>query len=123
MEAIADHGARFVGANLLYLQDGTRTHFMAFLAREYPHLSERYDRLFAGRTRVPKEYAAEVNAMVDRLQERAGLTRRSRAEMPEKAGGSRASEATDAQADQDAGDVEAPPRSDDAAQGAFRWDD
>src|SRR5579871_2057063 len=32
IEAIADHGVKIVGANVMYLQDGTRTHFMAFLA-------------------------------------------------------------------------------------------
>src|SRR6201988_811322 len=36
IKATADHGARFVGCNVMYLQDGTRTHFMAFLAREFP---------------------------------------------------------------------------------------
>ena len=28
IKAIADHGARFVGCNVMYLQDGTRAHFM-----------------------------------------------------------------------------------------------
>ena len=46
--AIADHGAAFVGANLLYLQGGTRTHFLEFLAREYPDLTAAYDELYAG---------------------------------------------------------------------------
>src|SRR5215212_3665371 len=31
IKAIADHGARFVGCNVMYLQDGTRSHFMNFL--------------------------------------------------------------------------------------------
>jgi DNA repair photolyase len=34
IKAIADHGARFVGCNVMYLQDGTRTHFMKFLERK-----------------------------------------------------------------------------------------
>ena len=37
-EAIADHGARFVGCNVMYLQDGTRSHFMEFLEREFPSM-------------------------------------------------------------------------------------
>src|SRR5207248_6962556 len=36
VKAIADHGARFVGCNVMYLQDGTRTHFMKFIEREFP---------------------------------------------------------------------------------------
>ena len=47
MKAIADHGARFVGCNVMYLQDGTRTHFMKFLEREFPAMLPRYERLYA----------------------------------------------------------------------------
>ena len=36
IKAIADHGARFVGCNVMYLQDGTRDHFMRFIEREFP---------------------------------------------------------------------------------------
>ena len=36
IKAIADHGARFVGCNVMYLQDGTRTHFMNFIAPRVP---------------------------------------------------------------------------------------
>ena len=39
---------RFMGANVLYLKDGTRDHFMGFLAREFPHMVESYQRLYAG---------------------------------------------------------------------------
>jgi DNA repair photolyase len=72
--AIADHGASFVGANLLYLEGGTRTHFLSFLEREYPHLSTRYESLYASGKRAEPGYAREVMAMVRALQERAGLT-------------------------------------------------
>ena len=36
IKAIADHGARFVGCNVMYLQDGTRTHFMNFIEPRVP---------------------------------------------------------------------------------------
>jgi DNA repair photolyase len=36
IKAIADHGARFVGCNVMYLQDGTRDHFMRFIERDFP---------------------------------------------------------------------------------------
>jgi hypothetical protein len=38
-QAIADHGARFVGCNVMYLQDGTRTHFLKFIEREFPSMT------------------------------------------------------------------------------------
>ncbi len=46
VKAIADHGARFVGCNVMYLQDGTRSHFMTFLEREFPSMLPRYERLY-----------------------------------------------------------------------------
>ena len=79
IRAIADHGARFVGCNVMYLQDGTRTHFMTFIEREFPSLLPRFERLY--RTKYPPEsYRKEVKAMVRVLQERYGLTRREEAE-------------------------------------------
>src|SRR4029078_175752 len=48
IKAIADHGAAFMGANLMYLQEGTRDHFMGFLSREFPTLVDPYNRLYAG---------------------------------------------------------------------------
>ena len=36
VKAIADHGASFVGCNVMYLDGGTRDHFMHWLAREFP---------------------------------------------------------------------------------------
>jgi DNA repair photolyase len=79
IKTIADHGARFVGCNVMYLQDGTRTHFMTFIEREFPSMLPRFERLY--RTKYPPEsYRKEVKAMVRVLQERYGLTRREEAE-------------------------------------------
>ena len=47
IKAIADHGARFVGCNVMYLQDGTRDHFMRFIEREFPAMAPRFERLYA----------------------------------------------------------------------------
>jgi len=77
VKAVADHGARFVGANLLYLKGGTRTHFLDFLAREYPELSETYEEWFAGGAAyLPDGLRNQVRATVRDLRERAGLTAR-----------------------------------------------
>jgi DNA repair photolyase len=76
VKAIADHGARFVGCNVMYLQDGTRTHFMRFIEREFPQMKPRFDRLYAKKY-PPDAYRKEVQGMVRVLQERYGMgTRR-----------------------------------------------
>src|SRR5262249_60262207 len=49
IKAIADHGARFVGCNVMHLQDGTRAHFMNFLGREFPAMRPRFETLYAQR--------------------------------------------------------------------------
>ncbi len=43
VKAIADHGARFVGSNPMFLEGGTRDHFMRFLQQEFPAMVEHYD--------------------------------------------------------------------------------
>ena len=74
VKAIADHGARFVGCNVMYLQAGTRTHFMNFLSREFPSMLPRYERLYAKKY-PPTEYRKEVQGMVRALQQRYGVSR------------------------------------------------
>jgi len=75
IKAIADHGARFVGCNVMHLEDGTRTHFMKFIDREFPSMTPRFERLYAKKY-APESYRQEVKAMVRVLQERYGLTKR-----------------------------------------------
>jgi DNA repair photolyase len=75
IKAIADHGARFVGCNVMYLQDGTRTHFMKFIEREFPAMRPRFETLYAKKY-PPETYRNEVKAMVRVLQERYGLAKR-----------------------------------------------
>ena len=75
IKTIADHGARFVGCNVMYLQDGTRTHFMKFIEREFPAMVPRFERLYA-RKHAPEQYRKEVQAMVQVLQDRYGVKRR-----------------------------------------------
>ena len=59
----------------MYLQDGTRTHFMKFIEREFPSMAPRFERLYAKKY-PPDAYRNEVQAMVRVLQERYGLSRR-----------------------------------------------
>ena len=79
VKAIADHGARFVGCNVMYLQDGTRSHFMSFIEREFPSMTPRFEKLYAKKY-PPEAYRNEVKGMVRVLQERYGLATREREE-------------------------------------------
>ena len=104
IRAIADHGARFVGANLLFLDGGTRDHFMRFLERDFPSLVDQYDRLYASKY-APKDYAERVKKTVGMLKARYGLNNRPRPgahkDAPE--------------------DLAAPSGAREASQGAFSW--
>jgi DNA repair photolyase len=79
VKAIADHGARFVGCNVMHLQDGTRTHFMKFIEREFPSMLPRFEKLYAHKY-APEAYRKEVQGMVQVLQRRHGLSRREEAD-------------------------------------------
>jgi DNA repair photolyase len=82
IKAIADHGARFVGCNVMYLQDGTRDHFMRFIERDFPAMQPRFERLYVKKY-PPEAYRKEVQAMVRVLQERYGLRKRREADAEE----------------------------------------
>jgi DNA repair photolyase len=75
LKAIADHGARFVGSNVMHLQDGTRDHFMRFLARDFPSMLPKFERLYRKKY-APESYRKEVKAMVSVLQSRYGARKR-----------------------------------------------
>ena len=67
VKAIADHGAAFMGANVMYLKEGTRDHFMGFLSREFPHMVDSYQRLYAG-AYAAKDYVKTVRGLIDVLR-------------------------------------------------------
>ena len=69
----------------MYLQDGTRDHFMKFLDREFPSMRPRYERLYTKKY-PPNDYRKELQGMVRVLQERYGLTRREDANVPAEPG-------------------------------------
>src|SRR5438093_1577605 len=72
VKAIADHGARFVGCNVMFLEDGTRAHFMRFLETEFPSWVPRYEKLYEKKY-APQDYRKQVQGMIRLLQERYGL--------------------------------------------------
>ena len=75
IKAIADHGAAFMGTNVLYLKDGTRAHFMNFLEKHFPDLATKYQRLYRG-AYAPEAYAKEVRGMVKLLQKKYRVSKR-----------------------------------------------
>jgi DNA repair photolyase len=64
VRAAVDHGARFVGSNVMHLEGGTRDHFMRWLEAERPELMEGYKKLYAGKY-APAAYRAEVKRVLD----------------------------------------------------------
>jgi DNA repair photolyase len=77
IKAVADHGAAFMGANVMYLKGGTKDHFMKFLARDFPHMVAGYDRLYAG-AYAKSDYVTSVRGIIGLLQERYDLAGRKR---------------------------------------------
>jgi DNA repair photolyase len=75
MRAIADSGAKFVGMNVMFLEGGTRDHFMRWLADAYPHLVEGYQELYA-RKYAPSAYRKEVAHVIGMLRGKYGLSKR-----------------------------------------------
>ena len=83
IKAIADSGARFVGANILFLDGGTRDHFLRFIGDEFPAMTEQYAALYA-RKYVAKDYGERVKRTVGLLKAKYGLGHRARrGESPE----------------------------------------
>ena len=77
VKAIADHGAAFAGANIMYLKGGTKDHFLGFIAREFPQMLEGFQKLYPG-AYAPTGYIASIRAMVDTLQKRYDVRPRTR---------------------------------------------
>ncbi len=68
VEAAREAGATGIWANVLYLKPGTREHFLAELARDWPDHAERYEQLYANRSYLPAAQAAPVKKLVSELK-------------------------------------------------------
>ena len=77
VRAAREAGATHVWCNLLYLQPGTREHFLEHLARDWPEELRRYQRLYA-RPYLDKRDAEPIRAEVARLRARYGIADRRR---------------------------------------------
>jgi DNA repair photolyase len=63
LKAAVDHGARFVGSNVMHLEGGTRDHFMRWLEAERPELVEGYKKLYATKY-APTAYRDKVHSVI-----------------------------------------------------------
>jgi len=76
VRAAREAGACGIWSAPLNLREGTREHFLAVLAREWPEELPRYERLFAGRAYLPADYGHEVSARVKALKLEHGIADR-----------------------------------------------
>jgi DNA repair photolyase len=63
-------GATSIWTNVLYLRPGTREHFLDHLARDWPALLPRYERLYRGRAYLGKAEVEPVRREVAELRHR-----------------------------------------------------
>jgi DNA repair photolyase len=75
VKAIAESGASFVGCNVMFLEGGTRDHFMQWLADAYPDMVQGYQQLYA-RKYAPSSYRKEVQRVVSLLRAKYGVNNR-----------------------------------------------
>ena len=73
VRAARDAGATSIWANVVYLRPGTREHFLANLARDWPELLPRYERLYAGRAYLGKAEVEPIRREVAELGQRFGI--------------------------------------------------
>jgi DNA repair photolyase len=78
VRAARDAGATSVWTNVLYLRPGTREHFLEHLARDWPELLPKYERLYAGRAYVTKDVLEPVRGRVRALAREHGIADRRR---------------------------------------------
>jgi DNA repair photolyase len=76
VRAARDAGATHLWCNVVHLRPGTREHFLAHLARDWPEERERYEQLFAKSAYMPRSEAAPILDEVARLRDSVGIADR-----------------------------------------------
>jgi DNA repair photolyase len=74
--AAAEAGADFLFSQVLRLGPGISEYYLPFLEREFPHLAERYRRLYRA-NKAGGSYVTEIAAIIRDLKSRYGLADRS----------------------------------------------
>jgi DNA repair photolyase len=72
VEAARRAGAAHLWASVLHLRPGTREHFLAELARDWPDHLPDYEQLYAGRAYLPAAETEPVRNLIARLRDEAG---------------------------------------------------
>ena len=80
VEAAREAGARHLWTGVLHLRPGTREHFLAELARDWPEHLDDYQRLYGRRAYLPAAETKPVQALVSRLRAEGGAARAGRSE-------------------------------------------
>jgi DNA repair photolyase len=78
VKAARDSGATHVWCNVLFLRPGTREHFLAALADDWPELLPLYERLYARGAYLKGPEATEIRERVAELRRRHGVADRRR---------------------------------------------
>ena len=76
VKAAREAGATGVWANVLNLRPGTREHFLAHLAEDWPEEAERYERLYARRVYLGKDVTGPLQATISELRREYGVSDR-----------------------------------------------
>jgi len=79
VKAVAEHGAAFVGANVMFLKEGTREHFLGFIRSRFPEMLEGFEQLYRG-PYAPNGYTLAIRQMIATLQQRYDVKPRARSE-------------------------------------------
>ena len=75
-KAAAGVGAAFVFANPLFLKPCAERVFMPFLQQHFPRLVSSYQKRFAGRAFLPREYQQRITALMLKYREKWGVGER-----------------------------------------------
>jgi DNA repair photolyase len=73
-KASRDAGAVTFGGGPLFLMPSAQKVFFPFLEREFPHLTDRYRKLYAHSAYLGKDDKADIAARVRKVRDRYGLT-------------------------------------------------
>ena len=76
VRAARDAGATSIWTNVVNLRPGTREHFLEQLARDWPELLPRYERMYAGRSYPSRDMVEPVRREVAELRDRFGIADR-----------------------------------------------
>ncbi|MFP3853187.1 MAG: radical SAM protein [Anaerolineales bacterium] len=68
VSAAADHGAQFLGSQLVYLKQAAKEHFYQYLERKHPSLLAEYRRLYPN-DYAPKRFSRRIQGTVEAIKQ------------------------------------------------------